>query len=351
MGGRYGVPESGVCESGYLRRDEPWLIPGFLGDATQDPQNGLFYQGWCEDFRLPAYESNLGDITAEEIVTNTSFARANPIPNGNVIPRKMELLDGAMIDQSKLFILFRESYPSFIGGEDLVAYGYLIMERKPVDIDAELDSDGDGVPDPYDGEVSPEMPTQVDIDGLSCSDTILSEIGMPAANLSNATDRAAVIDRLINGRDTSAGTNSISLPGSGCTSGSAEIVHYVCHETGLFNGGRDNTACWGEGDRGPNTDSCSLRRNGVCNDGGPGSATAGCPIGSDVTDCGYRYDDPREACPLTSDVTYFTAPASQTSAIRTHPCQNSGTCLSQLEQWVNSGAVVVQLDPIWTCTD
>lgn len=349
VGGRYSPTGSGLCAQGYEKRAQPWLIPGFLGDAFQDPSNGVFYQEWCEDFRLPDYKSDLSQISDAQRIENSSLARANPVPNGNVLPRRVELLDGAMIDQSQMFVLFRERYPSFIGGEDLVAYGYLLLERKPVDIDDELDSDGDGVPDPYDGNIAPPDLPDVDVDGLTCSEEILSKIDMQNVNFTNETQRNQVISRLINGREISVGTNAL-VPNPSCFGG--EIVHYVCNDTGKFDGGTGNTACWGKGARGPNDDSCtplSKVGNGVCDDGGPGSATAACAIGTDRSDCGWRYTDTREACPRTSAVTYFTAPSSADNQIRNHACQSTGTCMSVLNGWIQSGSVITQVDPVWTC--
>ena len=351
VGGRYGLGQSGNCMDGFSRRDEPWLVPGFLGEAVQDPVTGNFSRGWCEDVRLPGYMPVVSDITQEDRVANASLARANPLPDGSVLPRRVELLDGAMIDQQTLFILFRERYPSFIGGDDLVAYGYMKLERRPVSIDIEEDTDGDGIPDPYDGNESPELTSTPVTHELECSDNILSRIAMPNANLANAATREAVIQRLIDGSASGAG-GAIS-PTPTCTSGSDEIVHYICNQTGMIDGGPDNTACWGYNGGIANDNSCGVngaKINGICEDGGTESDTADCALGTDLADCGWRHQDVRVECPLTSDVTFFTAPASQSHYLRTHPCQQQGTCAPALQQWVNSGSVITQVDPVWTCS-
>ena len=352
VGGRYGSGESGSCQPGFMRRDEPWLIPGFLGDAVQDAFTGEFSRGWCEDVRLPDYDANIANIAAEDQVENASLARANPLPDGSVLPRRVELLDGAMIDQQEIFILFRERYPSFVGGDDLVAYGYMLLQRRPVDISDELDTDGDGIPDPYDGSEPPELNTSAvsQSNTLECSPEILSQINEVSADLSNEIVRSRVIDKLITGSASGAASGQITPPAN-CRNGadnSSEVVHYVCTSTGLIDGGVENTACWGaSGDRNDNT--CDNKFNGSCDDGGPGSDATGCTLGTDLADCGWRYADTRVACPLTSDVIFFTAPPSQSEHLRTHPCQQTGTCAQALQGMVQSGSVVTQVDPVWTC--
>ena len=128
-------------------------------------------------------------------------------------------------------------------------------------------------------------------------------------------------------------------------------MHYLCEETGLFNGGSGNTACWGAGGA-PNSDACRFANNGTCEDGGAGSSGSRCAIGTDTADCGPRYLDARVACPESSPVVYFTANVNRHNEIVRHECQNTGTCASTLRDWTQSGsAVITQLNPIWTCSN
>lgn len=349
IGGRFPKPSNQSCPQGFEEHTEPWLIPGFLGDARPDG-NGFFQRTWCVDYRLPDYTSPIADILPEIRVDNSSLSRGNPIPDGQVLYRTVELLDGAMIDQSQLFLLFRERYPSFLGGEDLVAYGYMVLSRKPTDLDL-ADDNGNGTPDTYEGTVPPQnLSTAGLVDGVSCSRDILDEALGSGRQIQSRADAAIVVGALIEG----SGSGAVSLtPPTGndtaCTTGGVE-VHYLCEDTGLFNGGSGNTACWGSGYRGPNTDSCTGNTtNGICDDGGLGSRTAKCAIGTDVTDCGFRYNDTRTPCPLESNVVFFTAWSSQHNTIRNHVCQQTGTCGKVLGEWAANGSVLRAIEPKWAC--
>ena len=350
IGGRYPKPANGSCAPGFEERRFPWLITDFVGEAQINAGN--YERSWCVDYRLPAYKSPIDDIIPEDRVENRSLARGNPIPNGQVIQRNVRLLDGAMIDQSKLFILFRETYPSFLGGRPQEAYGYMLLERKPVDLQP---VNLDGTPSQeYQGNRQPEgLVGAAQIPGVQCSANLLRDLGISSPNMTTAQARAA-IGRLVNGNISS---TPLRAPTGGtvqtCPNTAVEEVHYLCEETGLFNGGDDNTACWGQGAY-VDTDTCrvngvNLANNGTCEDGRPGSTGSQCTPGTDFTDCGFRYRDARQACPLTSNVTFFTAPASQHDAIVKHECQTSGTCNNVLLNWASSGSVVVQVNPVYTC--
>ena len=55
------------------------------------------------------------------------------------------------------------------------------------------------------------------------------------------------------------------------------------------------------------------------------------------------------ACPLKSDVIYFSADGSLHDEIVDHTCQNTGTCTTVLNQWIGSGSVITQVEPMWSC--
>lgn len=340
VGGRYALaPGESSCDAGYVYVEEPWLIPGFLDASFQDAASGLYRRGYCVDERLPNYPYE----DDAQRTQNMNLARSNPIPNGRVLDREVELLDGALIDQTDLFIIFRERYPSFIDDEDVVAYGYMLLKRQPVQLD-EADDNFNGVADQYEGSSFPD--TLLDSDSATsatCSRDILDEVIGAGVQLSSSNAPTA-IQMLIDGGQPSA---SDVLTPSG--SNGAEEVHYVCHETGLFDGGPDNTANWGSGELGPNDDSCGSV-NGQCEDGRSGSVDDICGVGTDVTDCGMRYTDTRVACPKRSEVTFFTASASVLPNIHNEACQDDGTCMERLNDWINNGsAVLEQVQPMWTC--
>lgn len=346
VGGRY-EKGSASCAAGYTEQAIPWLVPGFLDGA--EPAGTFYQRRWCVDSRLPDYSSPVSQIAPEVQVANRSLARGNPIPNGKILRRRMQLLDGAMIDQTQIFILFRETYPSFLdGGDQIDAYGYMVLEREDTEISLE-DADKIPGPDEFQGSVPPAQLSEGSVVSASqCSTEILNELNIGSVNASNV---GMVVASLIDG-GASQGPALAIPPGNAtaCTGGSVE-VHYLCEETGLFNGGATNTACWGSG-LAANGNTCGSANNGVCEDGGAGSTGSGCAIGTDAADCGPRYVDARTACPMTSSVVFFTADVGRHAEITGHACQDTGTCSSVLRQWTESGsAIITQLNPVWSCTN
>ena len=345
VGGRY-EKGNAACAPGFTEQRIPWLVPGFLDGAQ--PAGTYYERSWCIDSRLPNYTSPVDQIAPEVQVTNRSLARGNPIPNGKILRRSMQLLDGAMIDQTQIFILFRETYPSFLpGGAPIDAYGYMVLEREDVEIDL-ADRDSRPGPDEFQGSIPPaDLSEGAVISSAQCSPEILNELNVNAVNSNNAE---IVVAKLIDG-GAAQGPALPQPPGNtlGCTGGTIE-VHYLCEETGLFNGGSTNTACWGSG-AAPNNDTCRSANNSLCEDGGADSTASRCAIGTDSSDCGPRYVDARTACPMTSNVVFFTADVSRHGEIVGHDCQDTGTCASVLRQWTQSGSAVInQLNPVWNCT-
>ncbi len=340
VGGRYeAATGSSQCAPGFVFTDTPWLVPGFLDATSLDPSTGRYEKGHCVDARLPFFDAT----TTEQVTANKNLAMSNPIPDGKPLVRTVEFLDGAMIDHSEMFILFRESYPSFLGnGEDMVAYGYMLLERSPAEIEL-IDEDGDGVPDAYQGSEPPKNLSQGSaINQVQCSRELLDEaIGL---NVPLTVDNAEeVIRALVDGGELSAASR-IVWPDD------IEEVHYLCEETGLFDGGPEHTSSWTEGGLGPNDDSCVTSRNGICEDGGFGSRAASCALGGDVSDCGDRYVDVRVACPTQSNVIFFTTDPVLLPNISAQPCQRTGTCLDQLNLWLASNnPLLKQVDAKWTC--
>lgn len=334
VGGRYTLREGG-CAPSFDSMKTPWLVPGFLGDATQDPNTGAFARQDCIDTRLPYYQTS----DTELMLFNKNIARANPIPVGRVLDRQIEFLDGAMIDQSEMIVFFRERSPSALGGtETAVAYGYMLMKREPVQIEEE-DLNANNVPDAYEGSSPPtDLPDANVSSSAVCSRELLDDtIGL--GQQLDASNAKAVVNALIKGGQNPS-AQALSRFGP-------EHVHYLCEDTGLFDGGPENTATWQTGQLASNNDSCASSLNGVCED-----VAGACAYGTDVSDCGIRYTDQRVACPRSSRVIYFTLLNSAKPSLAGEPCQQHGTCRATLNQWVQNDAFfLVQLDPIWTCAN
>ncbi len=334
VGGRY-TPSSTAqagCAPEFTSVSTPWLVPGFLGNATQDSSTGLFYRNDCIDGRLPFYQTNETDL----MVVNQNIARANPLPNGKVLNRQIEFLDGAIIDQSEMIILFRERSSSVLGGDaTALAYGYMVLKRESIQIEEE-DLNSNQIPDAYDGS---EPPTDLPDANVNmrpmCSRDVLNDVLGQGVAL-NATNAKQVVDALIVG-----GKNPSAAP---LDPAGPEHVHYLCEDTGLFDGGPDNVDPWGAAPFAVNDDSCN-QVNGVCDD-----VNGACDYGTDLTDCGVRYNDERVACPADSRVIFFTVLASAKPTLHNEPCQQSGNCRNTLNQWASGSAFFLrQIDPVWTC--
>ncbi len=344
VGARYPlIDTTSSCISGFEKTEFPWLVEGFLKDAYQDAGTGLYRKAHCNDVRVP-YENPNGDPEIQAM--NLNLAKSNPIPNGRVLSRQIELLDGAMIDQSEMIIFFRERYPSFIDDEPVTAYGYIVLEREPLEID-EDDEDANGIPDEYEGSTVPSAQSDASVGShITCSRDILDPVLGTNVGLSQ-TNAHQVIAAIIRGGNPVESSRIKYLYETGSNN---EEVHYFCEDTGLFDGGSDNIENWGEGYYGENTDDCGTALNGVCEDGGSNATASTCNPGEDVTDCGMRYTDTRVACPRKSNIIFFTTDATLLPDIHTLACQQDGTCLDQLNSWRTSGnPILKQIDVKWTC--
>ncbi len=340
QGGRYRAEPGGRCAAPFVARTQPWLVPGFLDGARRDVPTGLFRTDECVDSRLPWFT----EPTEAQTAANLNLAAGNPIPDGRFSRRRIELLDGALVDQQELFVLFRERSPSFLGdGQDLEAYGYMLLRRVPAEI-AETDEDADGVPDAYAGTAPPadlpQAPSQL---GVTCDPSLLEDILGRGQRLT-ADNAYRVVGAILDG---ASADDAVPL-----ATGGVEEVHYLCVDTGLFDGGAGNNARWGTGAIGPNDDSCPTAANSRCEDGLSGSVDGSCGNGRDATDCGFRYNDVRQACPVGSDVVFFTVDARVLGALHAHPCQADASCGAQLQTWIDSGFPgVLQVNPAWRCVD
>jgi hypothetical protein len=290
IGGRY-LPGASGCAAGYQRLDIPWLVTGFR-EGTITDATGAASRAECREARLP-----FGDA---EAARNGSLAGANPRPDGLPLCRTLSALDGALIDQGTLFVLFEERFHSCSDPDDpgaSAAYGYMLLDRQP---DALMGEDFQGS----------EMPASIDARtsmlGVQCDPELVEEVLGAPVTLDGTADTADVAMQLATslrtGRDAQSDATDLT-------------PHYYCQDTGLIDGG-------------PYDD---------------GSAGAW-----------------RVACPASSNVTYFvfTDGASLTPAeIAALPCQASydaatqtrGSCGQTVEAWATSGRIETEL--VWACVD
>ena len=147
VGGRYTVGSQESCPASQMEKVTiPWLLPDFFAGATKASQ-GLFREKYaCRDAKFPMVSSkSIPAAVAKQF--NLSSSAANPIPNGWRLRRKLELVDGVLIENRYIFALFRERFVSFFRtsgqsgsttlSKDFVHYGYLLLEKTSADLKPE----------------------------------------------------------------------------------------------------------------------------------------------------------------------------------------------------------------------
>lgn len=291
IGGRYVTDsDDGACaaaaEGTFALAAVPWLVPGFTEGTELDTATGIRRRFECQDRMLPFGAGGPGAY-------NQSLARSNPIPDGRPRARRIELVDGALIDQQTLLVIFRERFESFLGAGDageFAAYGVITLKRSP----AELDDSA------YVGsQVTDTRPPPAGLLGASCSPEIVERI-LGTGGVVDASTASSVARGVIDGLRAGAAATPIDP-----LNPAHPTVHYLCHDLGIFDGGAfdDGTA------------------TGV-----------------------------KRACPAGSGVTYFLSVLTQ-AEVAAQACQLTGICQETLQAWRLNGTYGVEADPLWRCTD
>ncbi|MFH1808561.1 MAG: EB domain-containing protein [Pseudomonadota bacterium] len=365
VGGRYIADSSGCSQNGYAGKMEPWLVPGFARATQLDPDDQIRKRYECRDSLLP-FDDGSATLPIELQAKNKSLAASNPIPDGRTRKRSIHVVDGALINQSKLFILFEERFESFLPDDNgsFSAFGYMVLQRSAADLDP-VDGNANSIPDVYEGSVPEE--TRTDQSGkldVVCSPDLLHQ-ALDYSSANNTVTSANVfklVNTLISGISVDTTAEPLIDPDPD------EAVHYLCVDTGMFNGGQhdkpDPTLTIPDNDFCTSADANAnhFDDNGSCDDGGEGSDTAICPFGTDLTDCGERTAgqiNVRVACPAESEVVFFTVDPAELSPadIANQACQvpaagsDKGTCTrAMIATWQSHGKAV-QIAPFWQCTD
>ncbi|MER2564223.1 MAG: hypothetical protein ABTQ32_26065 [Myxococcaceae bacterium] len=291
VGGRY-FPTAGTCATGFIPNAFPWLVPGFTAGTVLDQATGNRARTECRDNLLPFDQM----AAASNGALNQSLAGGNPVPDGQSRRRTLRFLDGALVNQSEIFILFEESYASFIPGQPATtAYGYMLLKRAPANLTAAS----------FVGMRPPAMPpvrTTPTPPGAQCDATLIKDaLGKPtptAITTLTQLERETLTKTLLEGSVTTAGYGAVPP---------TEFVHYFCEDTGLFNGGRE--------DRGLST-------------------------------------DVEVACPAGSKIIYFLS--NRTPAqVAAEACQTvsngRGSCMATLNSWRAAGTIVTEENPLYEC--
>ena len=189
----------------------PLLVPGFRRDVPFNAE-GRRPTFECRDEQRPFAP------TPEGRARNGSMSGANPYTDGEVFRRTVRLIDGVMVNQSRMVLLVEEEVPSTLGPDRHRSMGVVILERA----DAFVPSVE------YAGATPPALgPRRVPTGAGECSDELKGRLRPSVGRFhSGNADRWA--GTLLTGR----------VPGAGPpTLGDGEKAHYLCHDRGEFDAG------------------------------------------------------------------------------------------------------------------
>ena len=210
LGGRYRT--TGQCTARYQSTQVPWLVPGFVGGTTLDPLTGRLVVNECRDTLTPFADSDTS------VAANISLAGGNPLLDGRERTRRLELVDGALINSDAMLVIYKETIPALVGASpanDLVAYGYMFLSREST-----VPSDDEYVGNPPTAVLAPPPP----LPAIACS----AEIN---AALPRNASWDAKVDLLMGAPAVSSGNVIFS---STTTESTTEQAHYLCVDTRTF---------------------------------------------------------------------------------------------------------------------
>lgn len=329
---------TGSCDTNtFAKLPVPWLIPGF-SFGTHTGQGLLRERYECRNFKYP--NTARGTLKKEDAqALNRSLSESNPIPNGRSIIRRIELVDGALIRNKYLFIIYKERFRSFFDptkgalngslNQDFVSYGYMWLERVPANLygnegkgcKSNNDCNGDQrcfkgfcQDNPYQGSTPPSLTKCATSSACSSGEECVSgtcriksklkQVSCDAATIQEATgssltlssmnksQREDLVRALLYGQPKSSGYTLYET-----SQQIKQHIHYFCGKTGQFDGGKNQDTC---------------------------------PVGSNVIF--FELDD---------------ANGSKTSQ---HSCNDSGTCDAILQKYRTTVAGFRENVP-WRCKD
>lgn len=208
--------------SGYALAKIPWLLPGFMRGTEIDASTKTPYAYECRD-RVQPFGSADTTLTA----LNASLAGSNPIKDGRSRRRELQIVDGLLVNQAKLYLLLKETFDAdFLGAgtaSGFSAYSVAVLHRA----NAQLAGDA------YAGTVQTDSrDTSVDLSkNITCSANLVQKALGAGGVLSNS-NAESVVTTLLDG----------IKPNQSATTLPAAQVHYLCQVTGLFDQGPDLAA-------------------------------------------------------------------------------------------------------------
>ncbi len=284
-------------QQGLTQARIPWLIEGLVGRSELDEETGQRYTYDCLDNEAP-------------------LPLANPVPDGRLRYRNIELIDGALINNDTLFVIFRERLETFLwdnptSQNGIEGYGYFMMRKSEAALSNEA-------------YTSAPVPSRDNQDRflrpIECTDNFLGELGIDRRDLDTNPDffadvvALAVIDGVV--------TDTDSL---GTVDPDAEAVHYLCEDTGLFDGGPDD-------DR---VDSPVEKVE--------------CPEGSRVTFFTLSLVDPD--APLLDNCGGLSLQNCHQAFMASLDCQRDENCQQQLNRWTANERHGIRTNPYFVCDD
>ncbi|MDP2273404.1 MAG: hypothetical protein Q8N23_02410 [Archangium sp.] len=297
IGGRL-VSSDGTCPADYAAVQVPWLVPGFTA-LTNLNGAGVRSRTECRETLMPFD----GVADTQNLVRNRELAGGNPVPDGSPRKRTLKFIDGALVNQTELFLIFEESYESFIPNQaPTTAYGFMTLKRAPANLAAA----------DYVGRPTATVARSAVTPGATCAPALVNQVlgtSFTTSTPVSPAQMATLVDTLILGGQSTAGY--AALPTN-------DNIAYYCEgtgggDTGFFNGGKDEFTL------------------GI-----------------------------KKACPPGAKVVYFNVgllPGPGTNKtpqqLANDPCMNGGslTCWETLQAWKNGPTVVTEYEPFYRCTN
>jgi len=305
LGGRFAIGSADNCPSGFEKIEIPWLVDGFNKNTATD--EGVRYRYECRAKNLPM---------TDEPVRNAHIAGSNPVPDGKYRKRNLEMVDGVLVNQEVILIIFRETFDGFVSedSEGFSSYGIIRLYRSPETLEGE------------DYEGNEEVPASEFTQNVlepECSADLLDELGESGGlNAVNAED---IMLKIMEGAGS--GASLVAIDG-------AETAHYLCVDTGTFGG-------------------ATYDGNPIICPGGSEviyfTLTGGNPSG---LSCNNAYSENQVSLNNSDD--YSDEELEYDSESYSHNIkriETRGSCKNTLENWINNDTFSIRQDPVWYCSD
>ncbi|MEO1271252.1 MAG: hypothetical protein AAFX99_24435, partial [Myxococcota bacterium] len=274
--------------------EEPWLVTGYHGRSELDSDTGRRTTHTCRDLRAP-------------------LPGANPMPDGRVRLRQLELIDGALINNNIMVIIFRERMDSILTDrpEDAIeGYGVMVLRRS----EAELG------PEDYEGHTAEVAPMNDRwLRPIACDEALLADLNLTRRQLERDPNLAElVVQSILEGV-------TVDVNALHTLEADYEGVHYLCVDTGMFDGGPRDDRVDGSTERVP------------------------CPVGSRVRFFALELSGDQR--PLLAQCGGLSVQDCHQAWMANLECQREGTCAQQLEAWLTNGSYGIRPDPYYRCEE